>query len=54
MEKVNVILSFLAMLELVKQGAIDVRQDRTFEEIEMERMEIGVPEYAEPGSSNIE
>ncbi len=48
MEKVNVILSFLAMLELVKQGAIDVRQDRTFEEIEMERMEIGVPEYAEP------
>jgi segregation and condensation protein A len=48
MEKVNVILSFLAMLELVKQGAIDVRQDRTFEEIEMERMEVGVPEYAEP------
>lgn len=46
-EKVNVILSFLAMLELVKQGAIDVRQDRTFEEIEMERMEIGVPEYGE-------
>lgn len=52
MEKVNVILSFLAMLELVKQGAIDVRQDRTFEEIEMERMEIGVPEYAEPEISN--
>lgn len=47
-EKVNIILSFLAMLELVKQGAIDVRQESSFEEIEMERMEIGVPEYAEP------
>ncbi len=54
MEKVNVILSFLAMLELVKQGAIDVRQDRTFEEIEMERMEIGVPEYSEPEIINKE
>ncbi len=51
-EKVNIILSFLAMLELVKQGAIDVRQESSFHEIEMERMEIGVPEYVEPASNS--
>lgn len=36
-EKVNVIVSFLAMLELVKQGIINVRQDVEFSDIEIER-----------------
>lgn len=44
-ERVHVIVSFLAMLELVKQGSIDVRQDNLFDEIEMERNDIGVPSY---------
>lgn len=44
-EKVHVIISFLAMLELVKQGSIDVRQDNMFDEIEMESQNVGVPRY---------
>ncbi len=44
-EKVNVIVSFLAMLELVKQGIIQVRQDRDFHDIEMENQEVGTPQY---------
>ena len=44
-EKVNVIVSFLAMLELVKQGIIQVRQDKDFHDIEMENQTIGVPKY---------
>ena len=44
-EKVNVIVSFLAMLELVKQGVIQVRQDKDFQNIEMESQTIGVPRY---------
>jgi segregation and condensation protein A len=44
-EKVNVIVSFLAMLELVKQGVINVRQDADFQDIEMETQAVGVPRY---------
>lgn len=44
-EKVEVIVSFLAMLELVKQGAIDVMQDVRHGDIKMETQEIGVPRY---------
>lgn len=44
-EKVNVIVSFLAMLELVKQGIIIVRQDRDFHDIEIETQSVGVPKY---------
>ncbi|HRH26824.1 MAG TPA: segregation/condensation protein A [Parcubacteria group bacterium] len=44
-EKVNVIVSFLAMLELVKQGIINVRQDADFQDIEMETQSVGVPRY---------
>lgn len=44
-EKVNVIVSFLAMLELVKQGVIHVSQDQNFSDIHMESKEIGVPRY---------
>lgn len=44
-EKVNVIVSFLALLELVKQGTVDARQDGLFDEIEMESYSIGTPSY---------
>lgn len=44
-ERVHVIVSFLAMLELVKQGSIDVQQQALFEEIEIEKHELGVPQY---------
>jgi len=35
-EKVGVIVSFLAMLELVRQGLIDATQNQDFEDIELE------------------
>ncbi|HAO64389.1 TPA: hypothetical protein DCQ44_00205 [Candidatus Taylorbacteria bacterium] len=44
-EKVNVIISFLAMLELVKQGVISVMQEQKFDDIKMETVEVGVPKY---------
>jgi segregation and condensation protein A len=44
-EKVNVIVSFLAMLELVKQGIIEVNQKEKFDDIQMETKDIGVPSY---------
>ncbi len=44
-ERVHVIVSFLAMLELVKQGSIEVKQDSLFDEIEMERNDVGIPKY---------
>jgi segregation and condensation protein A len=43
--KVNVIVSFLAMLELVKQGVVHVTQEKNFDDIHMETKEIGVPRY---------
>ena len=44
-EKVTVIVSFLAMLELVKQGAISVVQDQHFEDIAIATGAIGTPRY---------
>ncbi len=44
-EKINVIISFLAMLELVKQGIINVRQDVDFHDIEIETHTVSVPRY---------
>lgn len=44
-DKVNVIVSFLAMLELVKQGIIEVNQRDKFEDINMETKDVGVPMY---------
>ncbi len=44
-DKVNVIVSFLALLELVKQGTVDARQNGLFDEIEMESYHIGTPSY---------
>jgi len=44
-DKVNIIISFLAMLELVKQGIIQVRQDKEFHDIEMQNDTVGIPKY---------
>jgi segregation and condensation protein A len=44
-EKVGVIVSFLAMLELVKEGVLHVSQEREFDDIHMETKEVGVPRY---------
>lgn len=44
-DKINVIVSFLAMLELVKQGIIDVNQKEKFDDIHMETKNVGVPTY---------
>jgi len=44
-EKVMVIVSFLAMLELVKQGVLSVSQEQIFDDIHMESRDIGVPKY---------
>lgn len=44
-EKMDVIVSFLAMLELVKQGAISVSQDEHFSDITIESDNVGVPSY---------
>jgi len=45
-DKVNVIVSFLAMLELVKQGLIEAEQNDKFGDINMETRDIGgIPNY---------
>jgi segregation and condensation protein A len=44
-ERVNVIVSFLAMLELVKEGIIEVSQENKFDDIKMESKQVGVPSY---------
>ncbi len=44
-EKVNVIVSFLAMLELVKQGIIEVNQREKFDDIHMESKTVNTPSY---------
>lgn len=44
-DKVTIIVSFLAMLELVKQGIVRVNQERHFSDIDMEAEKISVPQY---------
>lgn len=44
-EKINVIVNFLAMLELVKQEIISVKQEAHFDDIHMESQDIGIPKY---------
>lgn len=44
-DKVTVIVSFLAMLELVKQGIVRVSQSKHFEDIEIEQEKVTVPLY---------
>lgn len=43
--KIHVVVSFLAMLELVKQGAIKAVQDSLFEDIHLESNKINTPHY---------
>lgn len=43
--RVHVIVSFLAMLELVKQGVVNVVQERHFGDIDIETENVGVPKY---------
>lgn len=45
-QKLNVVISFLAMLELVKQGAILVNQEAMFSDIDMESSSVGTPNYS--------
>ena len=44
-EKIEIIIGFLAMLELVKQGIISVTQEQAFTDITMETDTISVPKY---------
>lgn len=44
-EKVEVIVSFLALLELVKQGAVEAAQHDPFEDIRITNTSAGVPRY---------
>ena len=44
-EKVHVIVSFLAMLELVKQGVLSVMQSEHFSDIRMETEHVKAPSY---------
>lgn len=43
--RVHVIVSFLAMLELVKEGVLHVNQESHFGDIQMETKDVGVPRY---------
>ncbi len=43
--RVNVIVSFLAMLELVKEGVLHVTQENRTDDIVMETKAVGVPRY---------
>ncbi|MEX0931382.1 MAG: ScpA family protein [Candidatus Paceibacterota bacterium] len=44
-EKVEVIVSFLALLELVKQGILDVAQEDKFSDISIESKQVSLPHY---------
>jgi len=44
-EKIIVVVSFLAMLELVKQGVIIVTQENIFSEISIETQQLELPRY---------
>ena len=45
-EKVDVIVSFLALLELVKRGAVRVSQEKDFADIDLETNNVGLPSYS--------
>lgn len=45
-EKVHIVVSFLAMLELTKRGLIAVSQQSQFDDIHMETQELHVPNYS--------
>jgi len=46
-EKQSVIVSFLAVLELIKRGAVDAEQKGNFEDFQIETRQVGVPRYGE-------
>ncbi len=47
-DKVNVIVSFLGLLELVHQGIMEVKQEKLFTDINMESTDPGTPRYDTP------
>lgn len=44
-ERVEIVVSFLAVLELVKRGIISVRQERHFDDIALESSSVSTPHY---------
>lgn len=44
-EKKEVIVGFLALLELMREGVIDAVQNARFDDISVESQEVGVPKY---------
>ena len=44
-EKIDVVVSFLAMLELVRQGALSVAQKGAFQDIELSATDVSAPKY---------
>ncbi len=44
-EKKSVIVGFLALLELVKQGVLSVAQKEHFDDIHIQKDSVGIPEY---------
>ena len=44
-EKINVIISFLAVLELVKRGLLSVNQNSKYNDITLESNEVGTPTF---------
>ncbi len=45
-EKLNIVINFLAMLELVKQGSLQVNQPGAYQDIEMYTREVETPNYS--------
>jgi len=45
-EKTSIIVSFLAMLELARRGVVTLKQNNTFNDIEIETLETNLPFYA--------
>jgi segregation and condensation protein A len=44
-DRVSIIVSFLGMLELVKEGIIEVKQENLYEDIRMENAQMSTPRY---------
>jgi chromatin segregation and condensation protein Rec8/ScpA/Scc1 (kleisin family) len=44
-EKVEIVVSFLALLELVKRGIVKVEQEKHFSDILMESGAVDIPHY---------
>jgi len=45
-DKINVIVSFLAMLELVKEGIIETTQNNHYDDINIQTKEFNTPNYS--------